>query len=441
MSHSTISPEAFANSYQSNKKTKTDNMTKSTNASRGSTSVIHRSGATPGISKDVKLFLHSNQETVAEVKTYIEQESCVCQTTAIGSKLNCLMYCVPLNSNNEPCFDPLYKAIAATRYETFKRNDQGEENERDGHLLRKVKETIVSQSAKRVENPISAPVPLDGITIPCFRSKCTEPVVEEKFKIKYHHSYILPTERVKGCHVEPLTFASTKLCRKGFAMLHGFSIKQIERACDRLKENIEATGFVTTKYKDQTLHPYNYSEVDIIFGDNLMHQYNNSIADKVIVNNMIHQDFSASCVRPFDDIMLTNAMLPANENDIDVALWLEDTFLTYGDSAPNKNIHQISATWKSDIFKLYQADMDRLDARRFSQPKVTRVDIKRFSEIWNACYPNYLVRPYANVTGKCDLCYAIDYQRRMSTDKQTKEALRQAHLLHRGGFIMPERRR
>ena len=136
---------------------------------------------------------------------------------------------------------------------------------------------------------------------------------------------MLPTERVQGCHTEPLTFPSTKLCRKGFAMLHGFNIALIEKACDRLKENKDATTFVTTKYRDRTLHPYNYSEIDIIFGDNLM-----------------SQDFQASCARPFDDIMLTNSMLPANDNDIDVALWLEDTFLTYGDSAPNKNIHQIS---------------------------------------------------------------------------------------------------
>lgn len=395
------------NSYQSSNKTKSARLKSATNASRGSTSVLQRSGASPGISKDIKLHVDSNLETAEELKLFIDSQSCVCPKEVINNNTNCLLYCVPVNDAKEPRFDPLYKAILLSRRTTFTKSSKGEINERDAHLLVTVRSTIVERSSTTVKRKLSTDNQCSSASI-----DDTSVEVDQKFR----QLYILPVAQVQNCSPgnEPLIFNTTKLCRKGFAMLHGFSVCQIERACNRLKEQWDATSITTKQFKDRTLLPYNFNEVASIFSDNLL-----------------NQNVSAG-VSPFNDDMITSALLPANDNDMYVSLWLEDYFMSYGDSAPNQNVHQISATFKNEIFIEYQREMLELNK--------TAVDNKRFYEIWNACFPNYLVRPYVNVTGKCDLCYAIDYQRRMSTDPKKKEALRQAHILHRGGFFMPERR-
>ena len=86
---------------------------------------------------------------------------------------------------------------------------------------------------------------------------------------------------------------------------------------------------------DRTLHPYNYAETELIFSNNLLHEQH-GLAD-----------------RTYDDSMVTNAILPLADADVDIALWLEDCFLYYGDSAPNRNIKQLSATFKNDIYNVY----------------------------------------------------------------------------------------
>jgi hypothetical protein len=63
----------------------------------------------------------------------------------------------------------------------------------------------------------------------------------------------------------------------------------------------------------------------------------------------------------------------------------------------------------------------------------------KFGEIWNAVFPNLKIRAWINPPGKCNLCGNIDSKRRVATESGVKEALRQCHLIHRGGFINPER--
>ena len=135
-----------------------------------------------------------------------------------------------------------------------------------------------------------------------------------------------------------IKYSDNKLCRKCFAFLYNFTVYEIEQACNRLKENWLAESFVRERWEDDHLHPYNYSEVDYIFKANLDHE----------------TAFFAD--RPYDDSMITDALLPVGENDVDVALWLEDLF----DHAPNKVIHQISSTFKADVYKQYLREMGKL---------------------------------------------------------------------------------
>lgn len=397
-------------SYQSNvKKRKSGNeATKRTNASRGSTFVLHRSKATPGISKTLVLPKAVSVEDKKDVRRRIYMHKCACK-----ENLNCLLKCRPINSpgciNEDVIIDLVYDCRNSCKNQS--------KQERDAFLLDKVKSSVVShrKSSKQQSEPNEVNQNITSTIshndLPCFRSNTS--VTEDGGKIIFSHKYVLPVSD------DVIPSSKNAICRKCFCLLYGFTKYEVDQACTRLKECWIATGFERERWEDSRLHPYNYGEVEQIFSNNTNH-------DTVFTSD-----------QPFDDSMITNSLLPVAEKDIDVALWLEDIFLTYGDHAPNRNIHQISSTFKRDVYIQYMREFEKLPGGIDRKP----VDEQRFNEIWNACFPNYLVRPWANVTGKCDICYKIDFKRRTSTDKVTKEALRQAHLMHRGGLFMPERRR
>ena len=358
------------------------------------------------------------------------------------NKSNCFMKCMPQDSTGKLDFDALIDLVKTCKNICNGKNVE----ETDEFLLAKVKESIIDtipytknhNKNKKAKNSSSAVQTSscnmnynsfhheacqhevfqnDIGCIPCFKSKAT---VEEKdesgLDFKFKMNFLLPSNLVNNnssSYTTSLHFPSTDICRYCFAFLYGFTMHGVKKASQTLKINRDATAFFKKSFRDATLHPYNHAETEIIYSHNLVHEQFNS-GD-----------------RPYDDGMISNSLLPLS--DIDLALWLEDCFLTYGDSAPNRNINQVSSTFKKDIWSLYVKEMSNVN-------KIP-VDESRFNEIWLACFPNYLVRPYANVIGKCDTCYKIDYQRRAATDKATKEALRQAHLMHRGGLFMPERRR
>ena len=388
-----------------------------TNAAKGSKHVIRRSGATPGIQKN----LIPNPIKITELCIGDVEEQLLTFKCKSSPNSNCFMKCILTNSTGIRYHDGLYQIIQSCRNQCSKLNNL----DREEFLLEKVKASVVNVTkvdikTKDVEGcreSCKLHQPRNENCLPCFTSN-TNPE-ESAYKLRFKHNYELPENRsvfskinMDGSNNE-FEFPTRKLCRYCFAFLYKFSVYEIEHACDRLKENEYATEFFRKSFRDNNLHPFNHSEAEIIFS-----------------HNLVHETFS-SCDRSYEDEMITNALLPVA--DVDLALWLEDCFLTYGDSAPNRNIKQISTTFKNDIWKMYEKEMVKL--------KLPVVDESRFNEIWLACFPSYLVRPYANVVGKCDICYKIDYQRRASTSKEEKQALRQAHLMHRGGLFMPERRR
>ena len=380
---------------------------KETNSSKSSKHVMQRSKATYGISKDINLELTTKPVSQDDVKEMLFTTTCNCGSS---SNKNCLLRSMP-SCHGIKDLDTLANIIMYCQNITLTKTKA----EKDTFLLRTTKDAIVSTTSKssssikrqRTEQTVN------DNDIMYFMTTTVASADENRIKIN-NFDYNLPTNL--ECVSSSLKFESTQICRAMFMKLYRFNDYELKKASERLKENPLADSFLKTKYSDNHLHPYNHTECETIFENNLKYQNN-----------------ASSSSRNHEDFMISDAILPVAVADIDVSLWLEDTFLTYGDAAPNRNIHQVSSTFKTDLFKKYIKDMQKLDRKPVAEC--------RFMELWNSCYPSYLIRPWANVCGKCDTCYMIDCGRRNANDKNTKEALRQAHLLHRGGLFMPERRR
>lgn len=385
-------------SYQKKKNIKR----KKTNASKSSKHVTQRSKATTGINKDIHLDLPSATNVSQEdVMKMLYTTDCNC---ASSSAKNCFLRCIPTYQGIKD-INTLANIIMFCQNITVTKT----KDEKEAFLLRTTKDSISATTSKSCTSSSKRPRTINENDIMCFMTTTTASS-DENLKVN-KFKFNLPTN-LEGVS-SSLTFENTQICRPMFLKLYRFNEYELKKASQRLKENPMAESFHKEKFTDNHLHPYNHTECETIFENNLKWQND--------------------ATRNYDDTMISDSMLPVAESDIDVSLWLEDTFLTYGDAAPNRNIHQVSSTFKIDLFKKYVKDMTEL--------KRGPVAESRFMELWNSCYPSYLIRPWANVCGKCDTCYMIDCGRRTANDKNTKEALRQAHLLHRGGLFMPERRR
>jgi hypothetical protein len=106
-------------------------------------------------------------------------------------------------------------------------------------------------------------------------------------------------------------------------------------------------------------------------------------------------------------------------------------FRKIGDFSPNSESVDIALSFKKDLHMAYVEEQKRIN--------YDFVDYSKFIGLWNVLYPHFSTRLWLNVPGKCWLFSEIDSLRRGSGDSSVLEALQQLHLLHRGGFIMPER--
>jgi len=86
---------------------------------------------------------------------------------------------------------------------------------------------------------------------------------------------------------------------------------------------------------------------------------------------------------------------------------------------------------KKDVWKTYTRQLSSFDKL---------VALNRFYELWDGLYPLSINRSWVSIPGKCKICYYIDQMRRTSTSVSVQKALQHAHLLHRGGLFMLERR-
>lgn len=132
--------------------------------------------------------------------------------------------------------------------------------------------------------------------------------------------------------------------------------------------------------------------------------------------------------------MIQAAMVPDTYKAGLAIEWMLQYFDTYGDQQPNGDLTKLSINTKREIYQEYCADLKLMD------PEAVLSETQ-FSTYWRAMFPSVRIRSWVNIPGKCSTCMEIDKLRKQPCDKVTGKALKQAHLLHRGGLFMLERQR
>lgn len=135
-----------------------------------------------------------------------------------------------------------------------------------------------------------------------------------------------------------------------------------------------------------------------------------------------------------DDSMVRSSLTPTTSPTFEAVVWMEDFFKTYGDAVPNADEIRLPIMTKKDVFDKYEHHFKSI------VPPLPTVDYSRFINLWNAQFPNARKRPWCEIPGKCDTCYRIDKLRKTADDSITLKKLQDAHLMHRGGMFMKQRK-
>ena len=128
------------------------------------------------------------------------------------------------------------------------------------------------------------------------------------------------------------------------------------------------------------------------------------------------------------------ALMPKSEAQTMAMIWLDQYIFVYGDDSPNSNEIHIATPYKLTVYREYEFHF----TKNCSPPRRI-VNYRKFVDLWNSLYPEVVARPYADVVGKCDLCYKIHNIRTTSTESAMQLKAKEAHHLHRGGMFMRER--
>lgn len=121
-----------------------------------------------------------------------------------------------------------------------------------------------------------------------------------------------------------------------------------------------------------------------------------------------------------------------SDSDVHCVNWLEEYFKNYGDAMPNRDEIRLSICTKKELHELY------MRSRKDLQFPV--VSYSQFCNLWNTLFPNCKIRSWVDIPGKCEVCYEIDTLRRKSENINVQMWLSKAHVLHRGGMFMLERK-
>jgi hypothetical protein len=129
--------------------------------------------------------------------------------------------------------------------------------------------------------------------------------------------------------------------------------------------------------------------------------------------------------------MIRASLQPLAETQQFCSIWLLEYFEKYGDKSPNGEETKLHLMKKNDVYYQY--------THEFNLKKRPIVSETKFINLWNVLYPQYCMRQYCDIPGKCETCYEIDRLRRITDESVVQEKLREAHHLHRGGMFMLER--
>jgi hypothetical protein len=148
----------------------------------------------------------------------------------------------------------------------------------------------------------------------------------------------------------------------------------------------------------------------------------------------------ASCaLHIYDDMYadpewISCGLTPKSEVRQAAVLWMSEYF-DMCDVSPDSDFIKVNSLMKRDIYRQYCVEQDALD------PDTGVVSEPTFNELWAVIYPYCVRRTYCNIPGKCEICGTIDKLRRSANTRLVHMYLKKAHLLHRGGMFMLERKR
>lgn len=134
------------------------------------------------------------------------------------------------------------------------------------------------------------------------------------------------------------------------------------------------------------------------------------------------------------DEWLHAGFTPKAERQQTAVQWMSE-FFKLCDNSPNSEFVKVNEDTKKDVFQRYQNEVRDLDA------DAELVDYIQFCALWSRVYPYCVKRTHCSIPGKCWICAKIDKLRRTAEDRLTLLRLKEAHMLHRGGMFMQERKR
>ena len=116
--------------------------------------------------------------------------------------------------------------------------------------------------------------------------------------------------------------------------------------------------------------------------------------------------------------------------EMETFLWFRDYFDLVGDPQPNLQQVHLDKTEKTEIYEIYVNEVGRENALSFSS----------WRKFWDKVFPDYTIREWKSVSGKCEHCAAINAGRRQQGNSAAViAAFRKLHILHKTGHFMPER--
>jgi hypothetical protein len=149
--------------------------------------------------------------------------------------------------------------------------------------------------------------------------------------------------------------------------------------------------------------------------------------EQIFVENMPEQDL------PSED-WCRSALTPTSEVSQWTTVWMQDYF-DMCDVSPDSEFVKVNASTKKDVYDKYVSEMTGIDT------ELKPMNYPRFLELWATVYPYCVKRTHCQIPGKCAICGYIDKQRRTACDRMTLLFLKKAHMMHRGGMFMQERKR
>lgn len=228
--------------------------------------------------------------------------------------------------------------------------------------------------------------------------------------IRYNMDYSLP-QCDPNCKEKEIP-----VCRECFAFAYDFKVTDIKKFSD-LTKNMDNPHTVlnlnSRKITDATIPQGTYNAIEDVFYRNL-------------------DEYAP------DPMWIKAAKMPLADAQQMALVWLIDFFDTNAEVSPTDDCLKIHVTYKTEVYTSYKTSLERCDCPSESdRPKP--ISEQRFMELWNCVFPRVYTQSACDIPGKCDLCADIDIGMRQAETKIEAQAFKDAHILHRGGFFMPQR--